>query len=485
MPSTVRRLARNLTLVTLGATALTPRTTHAQDTSAAAAPAPATTVAVAAAQPAQAASAQRPAPVPAPAPSPGRPPAINRVNEDLPKWLNLRAEFRERFEGFSNLGFTEGRDDAFALTRMRFNIGVTASKHLSFQVNLHDARLSGKELGPTAAPFRGPFDIRTGFADIGNAKSPVTVRLGRQELAFGEQRLVGHLAWVNTGRSFDAARVTLRSKAGQVDVFGASLVRNLPDELDRSGNGNRFAGAYGSLTRLVPKGVVEPYVFVKRDVNLRSEIGALGTLLQTTVGTRVAGTLPARLDYGVEMAMQRGSLAADSIGAWAGHWQLRETLPGRFSPKLTSEYNFASGDGNATDGRRATFDQLYPTGHDKLGLGDQVGWKNVHHVREGFEISPFKATPISLNYHSWWLASTTDGLYGANGALLARVAGGAASSHVGHELDLQVSRALTPHLQLTGGYAHMFSGAFLRQATPGASFSTPYLMLTYVFLADK
>ena len=64
---------------------------------------------------------------------------------------------------------------------------------------------------------------------MGTAKSPVALRLGRQELAFGEQRLLGHLAWVNTGRVWDAARATLRSKPVQVDVFAASLVRFLPD----------------------------------------------------------------------------------------------------------------------------------------------------------------------------------------------------------------------------------------------------------------
>ena len=42
---------------------------------------------------------------------------------------------------------------------------------------------------------------------------------------------------------------------------------------------------------------------------------------------------------------------------------------------------------------RQTFDQLYPTGHDKLGLTDQVGWRNIHHLREGIEITPIKATP--------------------------------------------------------------------------------------------
>ena len=31
----------------------------------------------------------------------------------------------------------------------------------------------------------------------------------------------------------------------------------------------------------------------------------------------------------------------------------------------------------------------------------------------------------------------------------------------------------------------MITGEFLEQATPGKSYSQPYLMLTYVFLADK
>ena len=428
-------------------------------------------------------------PVPAAAPPqvqmPPKVPVFNRANQKLPAWLRVRGEFRERFEGFDNLGFTEGRDDEYALTRVRVNATITPSQSLSFQVNVQDARVAGKTVGPTTAPFRGPFDLRVGFADVGSAKAPVAARLGRQELSFGEQRLIGPLPWVNTGRSWDAARGILRSKAFQVDMFVASLVRSLPDEFDKSGNGNRLGGAYATTTKLIPKATVEPYVFFRRDVNLRSELGATGTINQATIGARTVGRLPLGLDYGVEMVMQRGSLADDSISAWAGHWQMRESLSGRGAVKLTSEYNFATGDESATDGTRATFDQLYPTGHDKLGLADQVGWRNVHHLREGFEFSPIKATPISVNYHTWWLAEKTDGLYAASGARIASVPGGAASGHVGQEIDVQVTRLLTPQLQLAAGYAHMFTGKFLEQATPGASYSQPYVMLTYVFLADK
>jgi hypothetical protein len=436
------------------------------------------------AQQQQVASAQTSS-APQPTQTTPKPPFPNRANTVMPSWLRVRGEFRERIEGFENSGFVADRDDAYALSRVRLNATITASKSLSFQANVQDARVAKKQVGPTTAPFRGPFDLRTAFADVGDANAPLGARLGRQELAFGEQRLLGHLAWVNTGRSWDAARMILRAKAWQADVFGASLVRSLPDEFDKSGSGHRLAGVYASSAKAIPQAAVEPYLFWRRDVNLRSELATVGDLSQTTLGVRVAGKLPARLDYGVEMAMQRGSLATDSVNAWAGHWQIRESLPGPGAVKLTSEYNFATGDDNPTDGRRQTFDQLYPTGHDKLGLADQVGWRNVHHFREGFEFSPVKSTPISLNYHTWWLAKKTDGLYAASGALLARVAGGAASSHVGQELDIQVSRALTPQIQLAAGYAHMFTGAFLEQATPGASYSAPYVMVTYVFLAER
>jgi hypothetical protein len=106
-------------------------------------------------------------------------------------------------------------------------------------------------------------------------------------------------------------------------------------------------------------------------------------------------------------------------------------------------------------------------------------------VRAGIELAPVKALSLSTSYHSWWLAERRDGLYAASGVLLARVASGASSSHVGQEIDVQGSRPLTPQLQLAAGYAHIFPGGFLKQATPGASYSFPFVMVTYVFLAEK
>jgi hypothetical protein len=428
--------------------------------------------------------AAEPSPAPAPAASPKRPPWPNRANERMPGWLRVRGEFRERAEGFSNAGFVDGRDDAYFLSRVRFTATAT-SKRVAGTMQVQDARVGDKRVGPTGSPFKAAFDLRQAFVDLGGATGPVGARLGRQEIAFGDQRLVGHANWLNSGRSFDAARVTLRSQAAQVDLFAASVVRILDDEFDKSGNGNRFAGAYASTGRILPRATVEPYVFWRRDVNQRAETGPLDSLQQVTTGARLVGKLPARLDYNVEVSVQRGSLGPDSVRAWAGHWQLRRTLTGATAPHVTAEYNYASGDADPADGIRGTFDQLYPTAHDKYGLADQVGWRNLRHVRIGFDITPVKATPITVSYHSYWLAERRDALYAASGAPLARVPAGAASARVGQEIDLQVARPLTAQLMLSAGYSHLVAGPFLKQATPGASYSGPFAMITYVFLSEQ
>ncbi len=430
------------------------------------------------------AQVQPPSPQPADPPAP-KPPVFNRVNERLPGWLRVRGEFRERMEGFEDAGFRDGRDDLYWLSRVRFDTIITPSQMVRVHLQVQDARVARKTIGPTGSPFSAPFDLRMGYADLGAPDGPITLRVGRQELVYGEQRLVGHVSWVNAARTFDAAKVTLRAKAFQVEAFGASVVRIQEDGFDRSGHGNRFAGAYLTTGRILPGGSVEPYVYWRRDVDLRSESGSLDDLNQTTAGIRLAGPLPARLDYDVELAVQRGSLGSDEVRAWAGHGRLRKMLAGRGAVRATAEYNYASGDADPIDGVRGTFDQLYPTGHDKYGLADQVGWRNIHHVRTGLEFTPVKKWPLAANYHSWWLAERRDALYTAGSLPIARIAAGAASRHVGQELDLQLSHPLTPQLQLAAGYAHIFTGGFLKEATPGASYSHPYVMVTYVFLAEK
>jgi hypothetical protein len=417
---------------------------------------------------------------------PAPPPFPNRFNELTPSWLTVRGEFRDRMEGGTNIAYTPGLDDLYWLNRFRFDVNVKPSPLFSILVQAQDARVLDKDVGPTTAPFRNPFDLRQAYVDVGDAQhGGLSVRAGRQEMFFGEQRLVGHLNWVNAARSFDGVRATYRADGLTMDAFATSVVRILDGQFDRSGAGNRFFGAYVSATSWIPKATVEPYLFWRRDVSQKGERGDIGTLSTATIGARWVGKLPASLDYGLEMAIQRGSVASDTVDAWAGHWILGNTLGGPWKVRVAEEYNFASGDAHPGDGRRGTFDQLYPTGHDKLGLADQIGWRNIRDLRTLVELTPHRGWPVSASFHAWWLADPHDALYNAAGAAVARVPTGAVSSRVGSEIDLQVTHPLTPQVQLASGIAHVFPAQFLDAVTPGADYTYPFVMVTYVFLASR
>jgi alginate export protein len=402
----------------------------------------------------------------------------------ITKWLSIRSEFRGRLEGFSGGAYKPDNGDAYMLDRFRINLTATASPAARFVVQVQDARAFDKTTGGTAVPFRNTLDLRMAYGEFGGAKN--MVRAGRQELAFGEQRLIGHLNWVNNSRSFDGVRATIARAPFKFDVFATSVVTIQPDSFDKSGYGNRLYGFYGSTTKAIPRAAVEPYLFYRRSAGLKLETGGLGNIKQETMGTRLAGRLPGDVDYGLEMAAQTGSVATDDVRAWAGHWVTGKTFttaPAR--PRAFAEFNYASGDRDPKDGVRGTFDQLYPTGHDKLGLADQVGWKNVEHLRGGLELKPKAQWALSGSYHAFWLASATDALYAASGASVARSAPGMAGRFVGRELDAQAVYTYSPQLQIGGGYARLLPGEFLKNTTPGESHQSTYLMVTYVFVGDR
>src|SRR6185437_15250305 len=53
--------------------------------------------------------------------------------------------------------------------------------------------------------------LRQAYVTVGNSSEfPLSLKIGRQELAFGEERLVGSFNWNNIGRTFDAAKVRLQ-----------------------------------------------------------------------------------------------------------------------------------------------------------------------------------------------------------------------------------------------------------------------------------
>lgn len=400
--------------------------------------------------------------------------SLDRWKKQLPPWVQLGGEYRMRVEGFTGGAFRAGNDDAYALNRVRLNLKLQPLEWLKFVFQAQDSRVWGNSRVPSAPPYKDAMDLRMGYLEVGDPERDqrASLRAGRQELAFGEQRLVGHTSWNNVGRTFDAVRATFRVARVRLDAWASSVVVVRNGEFNRPVTGDNFHGLYASTQKYVPGSTVEAYGLWR--------VGP-AALDFKTIGTRWAGKLPARFDYGVEIAAQTGSRLRQDVRAWAGHWVVGYALPAAWKPRLVAEYNYASGDKDPRDSRFGTFDSLYPTPHGKYGLADQVGWRNIHDVHFGMETRPRPKWAVNVNVHNWWLASARDALYNAPGNPIVRVADGSAGRYVGKELDFDAACAVSGNILLGAGIGHIFPGEFLKKATPGHGYTAPYVMVVYTF----
>ena len=299
--------------------------------------------------------------------------------------------------------------------------------------------------------------------------------------SYGEERLVGPSDWLNQGRTFDVARLDLHHPGFNVSLFSSSVVVVRNGVVDHHYQGDNLHGIYTTFDRIVPKSRIEPFVLwhvTPANVKL-SENAGRGALNEVTVGARVAGRLPDGFDFDVEMAKQGGSLGPDSISSWAGHWIVGRTFESRGRPRPFLESNYASGTRNPSGTNWGTFDQLYPSAHDKLDFADQVGWRNIEQVRTGVEESLGRKWKIKQTYESFWLASEKDAFYTASGAPVVQSLNGSAGKHVGQELDLVAVYNFNTALETGFGYAQLLPGRFLNKLTPGKDYSYPWFYLTY------
>src|SRR5262249_34997972 len=112
-------------------------------------------------------------------------------------------------------------------------------------------------------------DWRQGWIEIANYKEfPLGAKIGRQELSYGDERLIGVFDWNNVGRVFDAAKLRWQGSDFWVAVLAGDVVLNKV----LSGRDNSFDdrsywqddlyGLYAQTT-VLPCQITEGYVLFR------------------------------------------------------------------------------------------------------------------------------------------------------------------------------------------------------------------------------
>jgi Alginate export len=397
--------------------------------------------------------------------------------EELPSWIQIGGQIRGRFEGVSGTSLTNNSPDNYYASRLRIDLGFQPTSWLRFFAEGQDARVAFYNTSPAPNTLYDPLDLRQGYVELKFEGRPgVRFRAGRQELAFGGERLIGPADW-GISRTFDALDLTLSAGQAKVDFIAGSTVLIEPTRFDLHKPGEHVYGAYGSVKRLLPGMNVEPYLLFKQTLNVKSETGVLGDALVLSPGARASGTAPGRIDYALEVVVQRGSYSSDKVVALGDTATVGWTLfDAAIKPRLSVEYNYASGDAATKDGERNTFDQFYPSNHNYYGMIDQFGWKNMKNARAGFDFLPLKKLKVRTDFNEFYLATVKDGLYNSSGTsvVLDRKA---TSAHIGSETNTVGLYQYSKVWKFGAGFGHLFAGEYLKESKVAYGYTYPYVML--------
>jgi hypothetical protein len=326
-------------------------------------------------------------------------------------------------------------DDSWAVfTSMRTRASLSALLEGSVRifVQVQDVRYFGEESNTLSDFDADNFDLHQGYLELGSVPGiGGAFKVGRQEMAFAEQRLIGSVNWTQQGRSFDGARYTTSSlERLKIDLFAMKLREDSSSEQDWD---SEFAGAYATVG-LESAGSLDLYGLLTTD----SREGQAGEFTFGGLWKGAAGPVDMRLEGSLQTGERDGSdVSAFMVGARVGS-QVHEDV------NLTLWYDHLSGDSDPDDDEIGVFSTLFATNHAFYGLADYflnipahtggLGLKDAA-LKAIFSLSPKTGLKVDLHH-----LRTTE-------------KGSLSTASLANEIDLTLTHRLSSALTIMSGYS--------------------------------
>ena len=400
-------------------------------------------------------------------------------------WIGTGLELRFRYEAYANDTWSSApeADHDYVWWRALPYVSINHGNLRAF-TQLIAATESGDEAGTSPvdedrADFLQAFaEWRSGALFGSSRTADLELRMGRQVLSYGSERLLGPRYGPNVLQSFDAARVSAVRDRWRVDgLYGRPVETRTGSFDDRTDDTQALWMLYA--TRFPdadhPLGL-DLYSIGLHDDQARFEAGA-GEERRTTFGSRLFGDA-AGWDWNFELFAQLGTFAGGEIRAWSIASDTGHTLQlGGRSARLGLKADIISGDDDAGDDRLETFNPLFPKGK-YFGESGLLGPFNLIDLHPTLDVPLDEARSLELGAVLYWRESTGDGLYD-NGGNLLRASGGSSERFVGTQLDAAVEWQLDRNVDLSLAASYFVADSFLDDTGPSENVAFVSLELRF------
>lgn len=410
-------------------------------------------VAPAQAEPVATTEAQQPTPTAAPLPPAAvpasDPPWTFRLGEVLfhPQ-LQVRTRAEDRQHPYASAA---PLDSELHFVTTRFRVGLTIDYRawrVMFQAQ--DARNFG--LAPLGSDPGSSFGVHQAYGEYRTGGS--FVRVGRQEVAYGDERLVGPLDWASGARAFDGIRGHAQLGKVGLDAMGAMIAPQAtytypgPVPAPTATSAGDFFGA-GQLSVAASEGMhLELLYLYRRD---RADANSATRNRRINAGSvRVFGSPARGLRYAAEGVFEWGEVNDARFIAYAAAADIFYSTQAANVTTVSAGGALASGE---RAGRVGEFENFFPTNHKFYGFSDLVGWRNLieGHVTVNQRLASHPLT-LAVSGHAFFLERTDARWTNAVGGLVAAAVPGS-GRFLGAELDVSGSYRFGELVSLTGGYS--------------------------------
>lgn len=405
-------------------------------------------------------------------------------NEGGSWYLSLGGEARERYEYFNRPNWGQDpQDHGYFLQRYFLHGDLHMGEHVRLFTQLQSSMEDGRKGGPRPNIDEDELDLHQVFLDLKldlTGGSSLTLRSGRQEIAYGSQRIISVREGPNVRQSFDGFRLMYRGGEVQIDGFAtkpAQTRRHVFD--DGPDNTKALWGTYAVLPfPLLPETHVDLYYL---GLFRRTASFDQGAARETrhSVGARLWRT-KGPLDYNFEALYQWGSFGNGDIRAWTVASDTGYTLTSLpLRPRVGLRADIASGDEDPNNPDLQTFNPLFPKGayFSEAGL---IGPANFIDLNPCLDLHLADHATLIFDWDFFWRESTRDGVYN-NAVALVRSGKGSDAHYVGSMAQSQLFWDVTRHLSFVAIYGHFFAGQFLRDSGPGEDVDYVTTWFTYKF----
>jgi hypothetical protein len=315
--------------------------------------------------------------------------------------------------------------------------------------------------------------------------SSATVQAGRMLVNLGSRRLVASDDFRNTPQGSTGVRADLRfSGKTQWTVFYLMPQQRRPDDFaslrdnevtfDHEGKDQRFWGTLVAQPGLLPGGTLGEFTYVRLLENDSRARSTRNRQLHTASVRAIRDPKAGQADFELEGIIQSGSIRASAaanaatldVNAWFMHADAGYTFTTYWKPRLSAEFDYASGDGPGEDYQR--FDTLFGMRRADLapsGIYGALGRTNLQSLGLRMEATPSARLDLLATWRLLWAADRHDS-FSTSGI---RDASGEAGRFAGQQLDGRVRYWIMPlKLRAEVNAVWLKRGELLRNA-PNAS----------------